>query len=497
VLVGSLVATPTAGAAITASTITTPNDLSYFVYNHDTPNTFAISGTTTGGTTGDHVDISCYYGTSSRTVASNVAVSQNGSFSVPAADLRMANVYSPCRLRAVPAGTTPANLTPFAGPRVLVGYNSTSKVVGGPNDGTPYDFYMFAQQPAGGFDYDSLASCGVDDGYLSDSTLALTTVTFWCNAALFNQEASPGTRSELRIDGADAWPTWSARQINGNATGLPALTYTYQVNPHNGNLVIHDTEPLVKCTDKTYPPTSSTCPTFVTAGVTDHRTITQDHAGLVTWVTDVFTSTDGKKHLLDLLWANNQHFHYSNNGDSAQVAYKFPGQSSFSTHAVKDAVPLPKSAPAKIFVNVKGAADGDKATGQGAIVYDRPATQVAFVTVVSYDSQFTLHQTGTVPARGSTRFRFAYAQGYTAAGVAKLATTAAHAFTNCVVPKVKDKTLTAARRAITHSACAVGKIGRAFSSTVKKGHVVSQRPKAGKKLAYHARVSLVVSKGKK
>ena len=156
------------------------------------------------------------------------------------------------------------------------------------------------------------------------------------------------------------------------------------MNPHNGNLVIHDTEALVKCADKTYPPTPSTCPSFVKTGVTDHRTITQNHAGLVTWVTDVFTSTDGKKHSLDLLWANNQRFH-SSNGDSTQVAYKFPGQSSFSTHAVKDTVSLPKSAPAKILVNVKGAADGDTATGQGAIVYDRPATTAKFNTVAGFE----------------------------------------------------------------------------------------------------------------
>ena len=211
------------------------------------------------------------------------------------------------------------------------------------------------------------------------------------------------------------------------------------MNPHNGNLVIHDTEQLVECADKTYPPTSSTCPTFVNAGVTDHRTITQNHAGLVAWVTDVFTSTDGKKHSLDLLWANNQRFHRST-GDSTQVAYKFPGQSAFSTHALKDTVSLPRSAPARILVNMKGAADGDTATGQGAIVYDRPATKATFVTVGSSDSQFTLHQTGKVPAGGSTRFRFAYAQGFTAAGVAKLATLATHTFTNCVVPKVIGKT---------------------------------------------------------
>ena len=106
-----------------------------------------------------------------------------------------------------------------------------------------------------------------------------------------------------------------------------------------------------------------------------------------------------------------------------------------------------------------------------------------------------LHQTGKVPAKGSTRFRFAYAQGFKAAGVAKLATTAVHAFTNCVVPKVTGKPLAAAKKAMTHGACTVGKIRYASSATVKKGSVISQRPKAGKKLAYHAKVSLLVSKG--
>ena len=70
-----------------------------------------------------------------------------------------------------------------------------------------------------------------------------------------------------------------------------------------------------------------------------------------------------------------------------------------------------------------------------------------------------------------------------------------HAFTNCVVPKVTGKPLTAAKKAITHGACSVGKIRYASSARVKKGSVISQQPKAGKKLAYHAKVSLLVSKG--
>ena len=87
------------------------------------------------------------------------------------------------------------------------------------------------------------------------------------------------------------------------------MTYTYNVKRHNGNLVIHETEPFIKCTDETYPPTAVRCAKFVMAGVTDNRTITQDHTGPHDRITDMFTSTDGKKHSLDLLWDNNQRFY--------------------------------------------------------------------------------------------------------------------------------------------------------------------------------------------
>ena len=79
-----------------------------------------------------------------------------------------------------------------------------------------------------------------------------------------------------------------------------------------------------------------------------------------------------------------------------------------------------------------GAADGDAATGQGAIVYDRPATAAKFTFLQTFASKFTLHQAGSVPAGGSTRFRFAYVQDYTAASVASLAKTARTAFLNTV-----------------------------------------------------------------
>jgi hypothetical protein len=66
----------------------------------------------------------------------------------------------------------------------------------------------------------------------------------------------------------------------------------------------------------------------------------------------------------------------------------------------------------------------------------------------------------------------------------------------CVVPKVKGKTLRAAKRAIKSHHCAVGKVRRAASRKVKKGHVISQKPRAGRHLRHGAKVNLVVSTGR-
>jgi hypothetical protein len=66
----------------------------------------------------------------------------------------------------------------------------------------------------------------------------------------------------------------------------------------------------------------------------------------------------------------------------------------------------------------------------------------------------------------------------------------------CLVPKVKGKTLAAAKRAIKSHHCRVGTIKRATSRTVKKGHVISQKPRPGRRLRRGAKVNLVVSKGR-
>lgn len=68
---------------------------------------------------------------------------------------------------------------------------------------------------------------------------------------------------------------------------------------------------------------------------------------------------------------------------------------------------------------------------------------------------------------------------------------------SCRVPKVTGKRLAAAKAAITHAHCAVGKVTTVFSARVKKGRVVSQRPAPGTTLAARSKVRLTVSRGPK
>jgi eukaryotic-like serine/threonine-protein kinase len=63
------------------------------------------------------------------------------------------------------------------------------------------------------------------------------------------------------------------------------------------------------------------------------------------------------------------------------------------------------------------------------------------------------------------------------------------------VPNVIGKTLANARTAITRAHCKVGTIARKASPLRKKGKVLGQAPKAGKRLKNGAKVNLTVGKG--
>jgi hypothetical protein len=438
VVVG-LTATPATQAAITATSITTPSNPAYFIADNATSaQNFTVSGTATGATSGDTVDINCYFDlsdlTQPATVAQNVPVT-NGSFSVTTANLGLLE-DGLCELRAVPSGTSPSSLTAYSGPTIGVGERDYNPVATGPNTGKNRDFYTYAQQGTAALDYQSLGDYGVADGYLF-SGLIPTTTTFHGDAALFAGTYPTSTRSELQVDGANAYAPAAAAQIDSNGAGLPAVTETYTVDKATGDTTIHEVDPIVKCGQATYPPDATSCATFVSAGVTDHRTITQDHDGHLAWVTDQFSSTDGKAHTLDLLWDNTQHF-WQGTGDSSQVEYEFPGQSSFATHSAGNNISLAQTG-GTILIRMKGAADGDTSTGQGAIVYNRPAAGASITYTDQFSNEFTLHQTGTVPAGGSTSYRWAFIQDYKAANVSADAQAATTAMLNTIAVSKSGK----------------------------------------------------------
>jgi len=67
----------------------------------------------------------------------------------------------------------------------------------------------------------------------------------------------------------------------------------------------------------------------------------------------------------------------------------------------------------------------------------------------------------------------------------------------CTVQYVEGMTVSAAKRTIARANCRVGKVRRAYSRTVKRSRVISEKPRALSVLPNRGKVNLVVSRGRK
>jgi hypothetical protein len=74
---------------------------------------------------------------------------------------------------------------------------------------------------------------------------------------------------------------------------------------------------------------------------------------------------------------------------------------------------------------------------------------------------------------------------------------AARVVRRCVVPNVRGKPLAAARRAIRRAGCTTGRVRRSYSASVRSGRVIAQAPRPGIRKRAGAKVSLVLSKGRR
>ena len=167
-----------AQAQVTSTSITAPADPRYALYDADAaqPATIDVAGTAAGS---GNVDVLCAsrhaYGPDIRSVARNVPVAANGTFSVANAPLdEVASVDSPfspgktCRLHAVPAGTTPENLGAFTGPRLAVSKFARLRVPSDADDQPVYDSYVSAAGLRFSADALSFGSYGLYDNWILD-----------------------------------------------------------------------------------------------------------------------------------------------------------------------------------------------------------------------------------------------------------------------------------------------------------------------------------------
>ncbi|MGP0048268.1 MAG: hypothetical protein ACLPZR_05375, partial [Solirubrobacteraceae bacterium] len=420
-VLASLAFAASAQAAVTQSTISSPAD-PFFGFDQQQTQNVTVSGTS-NGTTGDSVDIDCYTdngsaGTRSARVVPNLPVAANGSFStsLPLIQLTGLTSVDDCRLRAVAAGSSPTTgLSAYAGPRTLVGSLSRA-TVGTPG---PYDFYINAPQLGVANDYSSFGNCGLDDSYITDPSVfgQVDSKGFYCNDWVDNPAISDGSRPGLVVDSHPAYAPNNAHLINPNASGAPTFTIvSITQNPSDGNLTVVEQEQLARCAGDPFPANSMNCTAFIPSGIAMKRTITQFDNGHIVHFQDVYTSTDGSAHTVSLLLEQNNKF------GGQQLAYEFPGESTFAAHSGGDQVTATGNAPESILIKNTVVADGSPLGGAGAITYDQaPSGPSAFDS----GNDFDISSQVAVPATGSATIGYTYSTETTMAAAQTDALTAA------------------------------------------------------------------------
>lgn len=424
-----------ASATVTQSEITSPADGAYLQSSDNLPNptTLFVSGTATGASIGDLVDIVCYYGASPShyelltTTTTPLLVGHAGAFSTPtgaqAPPLSRIAGHA-CRLRAIPAGEESKSDTgSFAGPHIAVSEAGlpSAEITDGPNSGHNYNFYVNGTTFTGTAGWGAAGACGPFAAPL-DQSFGIGNFAINCAGSLLGDNLPVGaSRSEVQVDGQNAYDAASAQSLfprtngleNGSEDlpGFPSLGASAKWSPANGLVSSQSTESWVVCQGGVaYPPTILTCPSFAGAGVTLQRNVTMNEGGQVVTMTDTWSSADGAAHNLDLLYDDRVGLDTS----SAERGYELPGQSGFTPYSAGETISGPSAAPGSVLVRTNlGAPDGDSSEGVGAITFSNAPSDFVFAGNNELEEHDVLH----VPASGSTSLSYIYSVGYTVADV--------------------------------------------------------------------------------
>ncbi|MBV9414858.1 MAG: PASTA domain-containing protein, partial [Solirubrobacterales bacterium] len=265
-------------------------------------------------------------------------------------------------------------------------------------------------------------SCGPAIAPL-DSSFGQANAAINCAGSLLGSNLPVGgSRSEVQIDGQDAYDAASAQAVFSGGEDLganfPVPRVSVNSDPGNGLAQSQTVEGWVVCSSPvSYPPTSTTCPTFAPAGVQLHRDIATSDGGLVVTMTDTWSSTDARAHSLDLLYDDIVGL----TAFSTQRGYEFPGQSAFTAYGQGASLPAPGPGPGSILVRSNlAAADGDPSEAAGAITFATPPSGFTFVG----NNEFEEHRILQVPAGGSTSVTYIYSSAFAIAQARALALTA-------------------------------------------------------------------------
>ena len=296
-------------------------------------------------------------------------------------------------------------------------------------------------------------------------------------------------RAGVLVDHVNAYmPSAAATLFNGsaNALGLLASQTSVADRPSTGNVLIRETENLLRCSPDaaTVPATALTCSSFVPAGVKLDRVIIQQGDGRQSLVTDTWSSTDGRHHQIDV-------FYEDRLGGSAPVV-SFPWAGGFTSYPPGFTQAPPATAPFSFFTRSSPSApDGDVDNGQGAItLQDRPTT-LRFRTGAAVWTQYVRTLTPETPTRISMAFSWATTQIdlTTLIGQAERSLGPTH----CLVPNVVGRTLVDSKRLLLAGHCKVGKVKYATSRVRRKNRVIQQGHRASTTLTGGSSVALLVS----
>ena len=274
---------------------------------------------------------------------------------------------------------------------------------------------------------------------------------------------------------------------SANALGLLALQSSVSTDPSTGNVLIRETENMLRCSPdpNTLAATAQTCSSFVSAGVRLDRVVVQQGDGRQALVTDTWSATDGRHHEIDVFYEHRL-------GGSAPVV-SFPWAGGFTSYPPNYTQKPPPTAPFSFFTRASAArgrrrrrqrAGRDHAAGPP----HRPALQVEHGAL------------DAVRAHGHARDAHGHPFGFSwATSQAELTTLIGAAEralgpTHCLVPNLVGKTLVAAKRLLRRRALQ-GRHGQArdLAHAAQGSRHPAGPPARARRSRAAARVALLVS----